>query len=147
MTEYGVLRKTKQKALIFNCLRENGESHLRAEDIIDMLKARGTPVAKSTVYRYLSQLEEGGEVRKYLLAEGAPSCYQFIGESGPCLEHYHLMCQACGRILHFEDAELQRIFDGMREKAGFYIDGSRTVFYGLCASCFDGAEPRKERGQ
>ncbi len=136
--ENGALRNTRQKALISGCLQEGGEGHITAEEIIDMLKAKGTPVAKSTVYRYLSQLEEGGEVRKYLLAEGTPACYQFIGESGPCLEHYHLMCQSCGQIVHFESAELQEMFAGMRASAGFHIDGSRTVFYGRCAACLQG---------
>ena len=147
MTECGALRNTKQKALILDCLRESGEGHVTAEEIIDFLKAKGPPVAKSTVYRYLLQLEESGEVRKYLLAEGTPACYQFIGESGPCLEHYHLMCQSCGQIVHFEDAELQKFFGRMQEKAGFHIDGSRTVFYGLCGSCLEGVETREESGR
>lgn len=145
MTECGIMRKTKQKALIFDCLRENSENHMRAEDIIGMLKGRGTPVAKSTVYRCLSQLEESGAVRKYLISEGAPACYQFIGASGPCLEHYHLMCQECGQIVHFEDAELRGFFDDMRRSAGVYIDGGRTVFYGLCASCFGASRAGEER--
>lgn len=130
-----VLRETKQKRLILCCLRSAAEGHVTADKIVDELKAKGTPVAKSTVYRYLSQLEESGEVRKYLLSENSPACYQFVGASESCSAHYHLMCQACGQIVHFENAELREIFSGVRERAGFHIDGSRTVFYGLCEKC------------
>lgn len=137
MAERVVLRKTKQKSLILSCLGDAAEGHVTAEHIVDELKAKGTPVAKSTVYRYLAQLEESGEVRKYLLSEGSPACYQFIGECESCFEHYHLMCQTCGQIVHFENEALQEIFSGMRERAGFHIDGSRTVFYGVCEECLE----------
>jgi len=140
VTENIVLRETRQKRLILSCLRESKAEHVTAEAIAGDLKAKGTPVAKSTVYRYLAQLEESGAVRKYLLAEGSPACYQFIGEDGPCLDHYHLMCRACGRIVHFNDAALRSVIDGMRERAGFGIDGSRTVFYGLCGACLDAGD-------
>lgn len=144
MAESVVLRKTKQKHLILGSLRNASEGHVTAEKIVDELKAKGTPVAKSTVYRYLAQLEGSGEVRKYLLSENSPACYQFIGANGACFEHYHLMCQTCGQIVHFENAELQEIFSGMRERAGFHIDGSRTVFYGLCEGCLGENKGREE---
>lgn len=127
-------RNTKQKALILDCLKSWDAEHVTAEEIVDRLKERGTPVAKSTVYRYLAQLEEGGEVRKYLLAEGAPACYQFVGE-GPCAEHYHLMCQACGEIVHFSSPELERVLGKVNDDGGFRVDGVRTVFYGTCCRC------------
>jgi Fur family ferric uptake transcriptional regulator len=115
-----------------------GKRHVTAEEIVDELKALGTPVAKSTVYRFLASLEECGEVRKYLLKEGSPACYQFIGGVGSCAEHYHLMCKECGGIVHFESAELQRVLKNARGHAGggrFRIDGPRTVFYGTCPEC------------
>lgn len=128
-------RNTKQKALILDCLKSSGDEHITAEEIIDRLKENGTPVAKSTVYRFLAQLEESGDVRKYLLVEGSPACYQFIGDAGPCLVHYHMMCKECGQIVHFENSDLQLLFANMAKECGFSIDGGRTVFYGLCRDC------------
>jgi Fur family ferric uptake transcriptional regulator len=124
--------------LILDCLESAGKRHITAEEIVDILKSGGTPVAKSTVYRFLASLEENGDVRKYILAEGNPACYQFIDKHGSCTEHYHLMCKNCGRIFHFESPELQRIFADMRSSQtgeGFVIDGCRTVFYGTCGAC------------
>jgi len=130
-----ISRNTKQKALILDCMKDHNGEHITAEEIIDILKTNETPVAKSTVYRYLSQLEESGLVRKYLLTENQPACYQFICENTICQEHYHLMCQSCGQIVHFENSALQGLFESINSTDGFIIDGRRTVFYGLCKSC------------
>jgi Fur family ferric uptake transcriptional regulator len=125
----GLPRNTKQKNLILDCLKTSEKNHVTADEIIDVLKARGTPVAKSTVYRFLASLEESGDVRKYVIAEGSPACYQFIDKGGACVEHYHLMCKDCGGIVHFENAELQAILEKLS------VDGPRTIFYGTCSNC------------
>jgi Fur family ferric uptake transcriptional regulator len=133
-----ILRNTKQKNLILDCLKSSEKDHVTADEIIDILKANGTPVAKSTVYRFLASLEEGGDVRKYVLAEGSPSCYQFIDKSGGCVEHYHLLCKDCGGIVHFENQKLHEIFRDLRDaRSGetLLIDGPRTIFYGTCSKC------------
>lgn len=131
----GTVRNTRQKALILACLKNSGGAHLTAEEIGDMLKARCTPVAKSTVYRYLSQLEACSQVRKYTLSDGQSACYQYIGHDGACMEHYHLMCKTCGEVVHFDSAALGAMFASLRDQNGFSIDGRRTVFYGLCGKC------------
>lgn len=133
----GVLRNTRQKALILGCLRGCRDEHVTAEAIIDALKANGTPVAKSTVYRYLAQLEDAGAVRKYFFAEGSPACYQYI-DDGDCPKHYHLICQGCGMIIHFQSVELDGAFRAMRETLRLHVDGCRTAFYGLCGQCNEG---------
>jgi Fur family ferric uptake transcriptional regulator len=137
-------RNTRQKNLILDCLRSSQGGHFTADEITDALKAGGTPVARSTVYRFLSSLEESGDVRKYLTAEGSPVCYQFIGHGGECVEHYHLMCKNCGAIIHFENRELREILRELRDASTgtkLSVDGPRTVFYGSCPTC---AELNKE---
>jgi Fur family ferric uptake transcriptional regulator len=133
-------RNTRQKNLILDCLSSSNKSHVTADELIDLLKAQRTPVARSTVYRFLASLEESGDVRKYLTAEGSPVCYQYIDKDGDCVEHYHLMCKECGGIVHFESQELREIFRDLRDaRSGekLLIDGPRTVFYGTCSKCAD----------
>ena len=133
-------RNTRQKSLILDCLRELGQEHITAERLVEQLKERKTPVAKSTVYRFLSQLESGGLVRRYVLTDSQSACYQFVGGDEMCMRHYHLMCQSCGRIVHFESGLLAGTLSGIASKGGFSIDGGKTVFYGLCGECA-GARP------
>ena len=138
-------RSTKQRALILKSLESMGRSHVTAEEIIDSLREKGTPVAKSTVYRHLAQMEESGELKKYLLVDGSSACYQFVGDTPQCREHYHLMCKECGSIVHFASRELEDLFSGMRESSGFCIDGIRTVFYGVCKECLTKEDELSEK--
>jgi Fur family ferric uptake transcriptional regulator len=131
-------RNTRQKKLILDCLASDAGRHFTADEIVDILKSLRTPVAKSTVYRSLAVLEESGEVRKYFLSEFNSACYQFVTDTKACAEHYHLMCLSCGKVVHFESAELGRAFQEIKSAqtpGGFFVDGRRTVFYGQCGEC------------
>ena len=128
-------RNTKQKSVILKCLQEKSGEHMTADDIIDFLKKKKMPVAKATVYRYLARLEESGLVKKYIISEQQPACYQYLGGNEPCMSHFHLMCQVCGQIEHFENDNLQKMFGDIKTNDGFFIDGRKTVFYGTCKTC------------
>jgi Fur family ferric uptake transcriptional regulator len=131
-------RNTRQKKLILDCLASDAGRHFTADEIVDILKSRRTPVARSTVYRSLAMLEESGEVRKYFLSEFNSACYEFVADAKVCAEHYHLMCVSCGKVIHFESAELGRAFQEIKsaqKPGGFFVDGRRTVFYGQCGEC------------
>lgn len=135
MNNINNIRNTKQKNMILECIKEKNGEHMTAEDIADALKAKKMRVAKSTVYRYLGYLENVGLVKKYIISEQQPACYQYLGNNDTCLTHFHLMCQACSQIEHFENDALQGIFEDIKNKDGFFIDGKKTVFYGMCKSC------------
>ncbi len=130
-----MLRNTKQKEWILNCLKEYRGDHITAEEIVDILKTKKTPVSKATVYRFLSFLAESGVVRKYLVSDNQSACYQFIGENKECQAHYHLICDMCGQIVHFENVELSTFLNKFNAKSEFSIDGAKTAFYGKCRAC------------
>ena len=128
-------RGTRQKALILDCLKKTEGEHVTAEELVDRLKSAGTPVGKATVYRYLGELEDGSRVRRYLAPENGPACYQYLGENSICNQHYHLLCEACGNIVHFDSDSLEKVFKQLGRKNGFSIDQTKTVFYGACRDC------------
>lgn len=135
MNETSKTRNTRQKTLILECLREYGSRHVTADELVERLKAGNTPVPKATVYRNLAQLEKNGLVKRYVISDNAPACYQYIDKAALCHEHFHFMCQGCGRIIHFDDEALRRALTGLKAGRGFEIDGNKTVFYGICADC------------
>ena len=128
---------TKQRELILECLSNSEGNHITAEDILDYLKKRDTPVGKSTIYRYLENLVEQGIVRKYTIKEGKSACYQFVGEgeNTHCTEHYHLKCSVCDRLFHVSCKFMDGIKEHINEEHGFVRHSSKTVFYGVCADC------------
>ena len=127
-------RNTRQKALILKTLSES-KNHLTAEEIIDILKNNEEKVGRATVYRYLKELEESGRVRKYSLGEKGCACYQFVGDGSECHEHYHLMCEGCGKLEHIESDVIKSFSESALKKFGFEIDKGRTIFYGICKNC------------
>lgn len=128
-------RRTRQKAVILEYIKENKDIHLKAEDIIEGLKVQGEAVSKATVYRFLKALEDEGLIRKYTLCDKVPACYQYTGDRPECRHHYHLMCSRCGEVVHVDSPALRCFMQEALEKEGFVIDESKTVFYGLCRSC------------
>lgn len=139
-------RRTRQKAVILEYIKANKDIHLKAEDILDGLKAQGEAVSKATVYRFLKALEDEGLIRKYTLCDKVPACYQYVGDRPECRHHYHLMCSRCGTLVHVDSPALRCFMQETLEKEGFEIDESKTVFYGLCRLCREAKtkEPDKD---
>ncbi len=128
-------RNTRSKALILQCLQDLGGNHVTAEELSDMLKEKNTPVAKSTLYRFLSQLEQDGLVKKYFMGENSGACYQFVGENSDCHEHFHLLCRQCGEVTHFENPSLEQLIKNLDSTNDFLIDIKDSPFYGTCRTC------------
>lgn len=127
--------KTRQRTQILECLKQNSEKHLTADEILEQLKKLNIEIGKSTVYRTLEKLIEENKVRKYLSHEGESACYQYVDESLNCTRHFHLKCVRCGRLIHLECeylADLERhVFDCHK----FTVDNTKTVLYGVCEEC------------
>lgn len=128
---------TKQKSVILEFLKKS-RSHITADALTDMLKTSGEKVSRATVYRYLRELEESGRVMKYSLGEKNCSCYRYVVEDSDCREHYHLMCESCGRLEHIESDAIKNFAENAKKTFGFEIDEGKTVFYGKCRSCLKG---------
>ncbi|MDQ5983856.1 MAG: Fur family transcriptional regulator [Eubacteriales bacterium SKADARSKE-1] len=128
-------RNTRQKEYILKCLKQGFNKHLSSGDILNTLKESKTPVSKATVYRYLAKAQKDGLVRKYKVGSKESSCYQYIDKNSECCEHYHLLCHCCSKTVHFQNGELSTLLNNINSSNNFYIDASKTVFYGLCKQC------------
>lgn len=128
-------RNTRSKTLILQCLESLDGKHITAEELFDLLKKKNTPVAKSTLYRFLSQLEQDGLVKKYFVGENSCACYQFVGKNSNCREHFHLLCRQCGEVTHFENPSLENIIKSLDSDNDFLIDIKDSPFYGTCKTC------------
>lgn len=126
-------RNTKQKRLIFDCIKANGGRHLTVEEIYNLIKKHDEKISIATVYRNLRLLEEQGVVKKVYMAEDAPSFYELSGSDTHA--HHHLVCSDCGAIIDFDQDLLESLEKTIEEKKGFLIKDHRVVFYGICEKC------------
>ncbi len=129
--------KTKQWMELEQYLKANKQKHLTVGEILAFFKAKGMNIGKATVYRHLERMVAEGSVRKYVLDSGERACFEYTGTQAchwvPM--HFHLKCEKCGILIHLECRELGEIGTHLMQEHDFYIDHTRTVFYGLCKEC------------
>ena len=126
---------TRQREIILDYLKQHAASHVTVEEILQDLKMRNHAVGKTTIYRYLEHLCRQGKVRKYFSGNGQSACFQYLDHWQNCPEHYHLMCTECGQLFHIECARLDALKHHCAGEHRFFIDQTKTVFYGLCEQC------------
>lgn len=128
-------RNTKQKEIIINFLKENKDRHLTAEDILLELRKQSEEISQATIYRNLSELVKEGELRKYISDVAKKACFQYVDNVNKCSKHYHLICDECGSIIHFEGTELQKLKDKILGQNKFEVNLEKVVLYGKCDKC------------
>ena len=129
--------KTKQRQILLDYLATVPGVHITAGDVCEYFRQQGTPIGQSTVYRHLESLVDEGLLQKYVIGQGSPACFEFVGEDvhedgEPC---FHCKCEKCGKLIHLHCDELDGLKSHISGEHGFQIDPMRTVFYGLCDEC------------
>ena len=126
---------TKQKRSILQLLEDNKHRQFSCDGITEALKERGTPVGKTTVYRYLDSLVKSGQVRKYTDADSKIASYQYIDGQLNCQEHMHLRCVQCGELVHLGCDFMSEVGEHILKHHNFKVDNSKTVILGICENC------------
>ena len=121
-------RNTVQRQIVLDTVKKLN-THPSIEEIYAFIHSEHPSISKSTVYRNLKHLEEGGNLRQISMPEG-PSRYD-----ATCYRHYHFRCKGCERIFDVEMAYLEGINDMVQSMHGFDVGGHDVVFTGLCSAC------------
>ncbi len=100
------LKWTQTRQAIIDLLHSK-KGHLSAEEIFIEVKKLYPGIGLATVYRTLELLTELGILRKFDFKDGRAR-YEFIAGK-ETVEHYHLVCRICGKIIDYEvDLEKQQ---------------------------------------
>lgn len=123
------LKVTNQRLLILEVVR-NGSNHFTAQDVFETVSQRNPDVGFATVYRFLRTLSEQAYVTEVRLG-GMPARYEWAGKQ----HHDHLTCVQCGRIVEFENSEIERLQDKVARQFGFALTEHVLELYGVCPDC------------
>ena len=104
---------------------------LSAQEIHDRLRDAGRAVGLASVYRALDLLTQLKLVHR-LDVDGI-ACYEPADPSGE--HHHHAICDRCGKRDAFEDAELERLIDGVGRRLGYDVGAHDIVLRGRCPDC------------
>lgn len=119
------LKVTLPRMKILDLLENNGERHLKAEDIYKMLLDAGEDIALATVYRVLTQFETAGLVTRHHF-EGGHAIFELNdGE-----HHDHLVDIKTGRVVEFYDEIIEKRQQEIARENGFTISEHTMILYG-----------------
>ncbi|NLZ83367.1 MAG: transcriptional repressor [Clostridiales bacterium] len=107
------------------------KDHPTADMIYVRIRKEYPNISLGTIYRNLNLLAEQGEIIRINYKDGGD---HFDGNVEP---HYHFVCKNCNNVLDLEMDSIEHINE--IAGAGFKgkIEGSSTIFYGLCPECMD----------
>jgi Fur family ferric uptake transcriptional regulator len=126
---------TQQGKLILDYMASLGDTHVTVYQILRHFEDEGADIGQTTIYRRLEKLTRDGKIRKYFLGENKSACYQYVDPRKICQEHFHLKCEACGRLIHLDCGLLSEIQQHILDKHKFEINMLKMIFYGKCKKC------------
>lgn len=129
--------KTRQRDLLISYFENKPDGHVTARDVYNYFLESGVSIGQATIYRQLERFVDEGLVKKYIIDENTPACFEYAGESVSCNHEicFHCKCEKCGTLIHLHCEELEEIRDHMLKEHKFKLNTARTVFYGLCENC------------
>ncbi len=122
-------RPTRQRRAVSAALAEQDEFR-SAQEIHEVLRARGQKVGLSTVYRTLQGLADGGQLDVLRMGDGEALYRRCSGG-----HHHHLVCRSCGRTVEVEGPAVERWADRVATEHGFRDVAHTLEVFGTCPDC------------
>lgn len=122
------VRITPQRHAILDFLMES-MTHPTADEIYRALEPRFPSMSVATVYNNLKMFMESGMVRELTYGDSSSRFDANVSE------HYHVICEDCGKIEDFMYPSLVDVEHVAEEATGFQVKGLRMELYGVCETC------------
>jgi Fur family ferric uptake transcriptional regulator len=106
-----------------------------AQDIHGRLRAAGSRIGLTSVYRAVQALSESGELDVRRSAAGEATYRRCASRA----HHHHLVCRTCGATVEVEAPSLERWIARVAGRHGYRVDAHTVELVGECAAC---ARPR-----
>ena len=137
---------THQKKLLLAFLYANRETPFTVDEIAARLQETFDDApGKSTVYRLMGKLFDEGSVKRFEKGSSRTFLYQYAGEEA-CQRHLHMKCLQCGRLLHMNTEQSERLLREIYGDSDFEVDRQETTLFGRCAACRTEKEPAGKSG-
>lgn len=127
------LKFTSQREAILKTLYDNPE-HYTPENLYLLIKENypDSNVGVTTVYRTLNLLEENDIATSISFGSQGKKF-----ELGNKPHHDHLICEKCGKIVEFENDEIEQLQEKIAKLYDFKLTYHLMQLYGICQECQD----------
>ena len=124
------LKATKQREEILNIFL-NSYGHKNLAQIYAQVTKVNPKIGYTTVYRTLKLLTRSGLAVQRKFADGEARYEPTSGSS----HHDHLICLGCGKIIEFENEDMETLQKNIAQRYRFKTSHHRMELYGQCADC------------
>jgi len=118
------LRATLPRIRILQILEESDQKHLSADDVYKVLIEGDEDVGLATVYRVLTQFEAAGLVIRHHFDTG-----HSVFEVNRGRHHDHMICLKTGKVIEFENEEIERLQREIADEYGYELEEHSLVLY------------------
>ena len=125
------LKYTSQREAILQTLYKH-PSHFTPEELYLLVKEKYPElnIGITTVYRTLNLLESNHLVTSLSFGSAGKKF-----ELGNKPHHDHLICEKCGKIVEFEDKQIEQLQEKIATLHHFKLNDHIMQLYGLCKEC------------
>jgi Fur family transcriptional regulator, ferric uptake regulator len=124
------LRSTEQRRLILDTFFDARE-HMTIDGLLKQVRALDAGIGYATVYRTMKLLTASGVVQEHHFGDGFTR-YELSDDQA---HHDHLVCLECGKIIEFEEAQIEILQAKVARHHGFLVRAHKHELYGVCAEC------------
>ncbi|WP_123604710.1 Fur family transcriptional regulator [Micromonospora sp. Llam0] len=122
-------RSTRQRNEILALLDATAEFR-SAQQLYAALRARGSTVGLTTVYRTLQVFASAGQV-DVMHSAGGEQLYRRCSQT----EHHHLVCRLCARTVEVAGPPTQEWIGQVAAEHGFTDVNCILELFGICTDC------------
>ncbi len=122
------LKLTRQREYILNAFLKM--EHVTAEQMYHLLSKKDPHIGLATIYRTLKLFceTEIAQERHF----GTQTQFDNVAHKG---HHDHLICTSCGKIVEFQNCQIEKLQEEVATQNGFIIQTHKLELYGLCSNC------------
>lgn len=123
------LKVTSQRLAILEAL-SSGRTHVTAQEVFEVINVKHPEMGFATVYRFLRKLTDEGFASEVRMG-GLPARYELKSK----IHHDHLTCTQCGKIVEFENQQIEKLQISVAHQFGFQLTDHVLELYGICSDC------------
>ncbi len=113
--------------------------HFRVQDLIDLMRTKGVPVSRATVYRAVNKLLYAGKIVQ--ISNEKERVFEFVNQH----VHYHFRCKDCGTILEFYFDVIDNSIREYVKQLKILLVEQKLVLEGFCKNCRRGKHAGRKR--
>lgn len=110
--------------------------HVSAEELYEKSVRKNASIGLATVYRTLHLFTQAGLSQGREFGDGQTR-YELTLDHH---HHDHLICLGCGKIVEFENNEIENLQEQVAREHAFRIERHKLELYGTCKECRDKRE-------